>query len=244
MMKQSVNTIIIAVAVIITGFLLANGYKNRSKVADAISVTGSGEENFTSDLIVWRAGFSKKNYDLKTAYSELNKDQQTIRKYLISKGIKADELIFEAVDIQKDFVYDYDQNGQLRNTVFNGYQLTQNLKIQSKNVDGVENISREVTELIDAGVELTSYPPEYYYTKLAQLKLKMIESATTDAKNRAEKIALNAGGSLGKLKTADMGVFQITGENSSEQFSWGGNFNTSSKKKTANITIRLKYEIH
>ena len=119
-MKQNLNTIIIAVAVIITGFLLANGYKNRSKVTDAISVTGSGEENFTSDLIVWRGSFSKKNYDLKTAYSELNKDQQAIRKYLSSKGIKSDELIFEAVDIQKDFFYEYDQNGQLRNTVFNG----------------------------------------------------------------------------------------------------------------------------
>ncbi|MDR0801043.1 SIMPL domain-containing protein [Fluviicola sp.] len=243
-MKQNVNTIIIAVAVVITGFLLASGYKNRSKVADAISVTGSGEENFTSDLIVWRASFSKKNYDLKTAYNELNKDQQTIRKYLLSKGAKSEELIFEAVDIQKDFAYEYDQNGQLRNTIFNGYQLTQSLKIQSKNVDGIENISREVTELIDAGVELTSYQPEYYYTKLAQLKLKMIESATKDAKNRADKIAENAGGRLGSLKNADMGVFQITGENSSEQFSWGGNFNTSSKKKTANITIRLKYEIN
>lgn len=242
-MKQNLNTIIIAVAVIITGFLLANGYKSRSKSTDAISVVGSGEENFTSDLIVWRASFSKKNLDLKTAYSELNKDQQTIRKYLSSKGLQGDELIFEAIDIQKDFFYDYDQNGQLRNTVFNGYQLTQNVKVQSKNVNLVENVSREATELIDAGVELSSFPPEYYYTKLAQLKLKMIESATKDAKNRAEKIALNAGGDLGKLKTADMGVFQITGENSSEQFSWGGNFNTSSKKKTANITIRLKYEV-
>jgi hypothetical protein len=147
------------------------------------------------------------------------------------------------VDIQKDFYYDYDQNGALRNTIFNGYNLTQNLKVQSKNVDLIENISREVTELIDAGVELNSFAPEYYYTKLAQLKIKMIESATKDAKNRAEKIALNAGGGLGTLKSAEMGVFQITGENSSEDYTWGGNFNTSSKKKTANITIRLKYDI-
>lgn len=242
-MKNYLNTIIIALAVIITGYLLANGYKNRAKVSESISVTGAGEESFTSDLIVWRASFSKRNMDLKAAYAELNSDQKAIKAYLTKKGVKADELIFEAVDIQKDFFYEYDANGQIRNTVFNGYVLTQNLKIQSKNVDLVENVSREVTELIDAGVELNSFTPEYYYTKLAQLKVKMIEAATKDAKNRAEKIALNAGGELGGLKNAEMGVFQITGENSSEQFSWGGNFNTSSKKKTANITIRLKYEI-
>jgi hypothetical protein len=131
----------------------------------------------------------------------------------------------------------------LINTTFNGFILTQNLKVTSKKVDVVEELSRKVTELIDLGVEFNSFPPEFYYTKLAQLKLRMIESATKDAQERAAKIAENAGGELRHLKNADMGVFQITGENSSEEYSWGGSFNTSSKKKTANITIRLKYDV-
>ena len=38
-----------------------------------------------------------------------------------------------------------------------------------------------------------------------------------------------------------MGVFQITGANTNEEFSAGGNFNTSSKNKKARITIRLEY---
>lgn len=242
-MKQHLNTIIISIAVVLAGYLLANGYKNRAKSGQAISVTGMGEQNFTSDLIVWRGSFARKDMELKSAYAAVNNDQREIRSYLNSKGIKNDEIIFEAVNIQKDFFYDYDENGQLRNTIFNGYNLSQNIKVQSKNVDLVEGVSREVTELIDAGVELNSYSPEYYYTKLAQLKIKMIESATSDARERAEKIAKNSGGALGSLKNAEMGVFQITAENSSEEYSWGGNFNTSSKKKTANITVRLRYNI-
>jgi hypothetical protein len=66
-MKQHLNTAIIALAVIISGYLLAKGYKDRSKTSQSISVTGSGEENFVSDLIVWRATFSKKNLELKQA---------------------------------------------------------------------------------------------------------------------------------------------------------------------------------
>jgi uncharacterized protein len=108
----------------------------------------------------------------------------------------------------------------------------------------VESISRQVTDLLDKGVEFNSYTPEFYYTKLSELKLKMIEAATKDARERAEKIAVNAGGALGSLKHAEMGVFQITAENSSEDFSWGGSFNTSSKKKKASITVRLKYDIN
>jgi uncharacterized protein len=243
MLKNHINTILISLAVIITGYLLANGYKNRGKLGQSISVTGLGEQNFTSDLIVWRGSFSSKDMDLKRANNQLNKDMKEIRSYLKSKGLKDDEIIFEGVNIGRDYYYDYDQYGTLRNTIFNGYVLTQNLKVQSNNVDLVESISRQVTDLLDKGVEFNSYSPEFYYTKLSELKLKMIESATADARERAEKIAANAGGELGALKNAEMGVFQITAENSSEDFSWGGSFNTSSKKKNASITVRLKYEI-
>ena len=117
------------------------------------------------------------------------------------------------------------------------------MSFKLKSVDLVEQTSREVSKLIDTGIELNSYSPQYYYTKLAELKIKMIEQATQDAKNRAETIATNGGGVLGKLTYASMGVFQITAENSSDEYSWGGSFNTSSKRKTASITMRLNYEI-
>ena len=59
----------------------------------------------------------------------------------------------------------------------------------------------------------------------------------------AEKIAENGGGSLGKLMYADMGIFQITAENSSEEYEWGGTFNTVDREKTATITVKLRYEV-
>jgi len=91
--------------------------------------------------------------------------------------------------------------------------------------------------------EFNSTPPRYYYTKLADLKIEMISKATEYAKLRAEKIAENSGSSLGDLNNANMGVFQITGQNSGEDFSWSGSFNTQDKKKTASITMRLEYKI-
>jgi hypothetical protein len=71
----------------------------------------------------------------------------------------------------------------------------------------------------------------------------MIAEATKDASTRAQKIAENAGSEVGKLKTAEMGVFQIVGQNSAEEYSWGGSFNTTSKRKTASITVKLDYEV-
>ena len=74
------------------------------------------------------------------------------------------------------------------------------------------------------------------------LKIEMISKATEDARIRAEKIAENSGSTLGDLSSAKMGVFQITGQNSNEDYSWGGTYNTTSKKKTASITMKLTYE--
>jgi hypothetical protein len=216
---------------------------SKGKPDDTVAVTGLGEQSFDSDLIVWNASFSRNSYELKDAYAQLNSDLRRVKAYLKSKGITEDEMVFEAAGIEKLWSNVYDDEGNIKETTFEGYSLEQNLKISSKKVDLVENTSRQVSELIDAGIELKSAAPQYYYTKLATLKLKMIEAATKDARERAEKIAENGGGSLGKLMYADMGIFQITAENSSEEYEWGGSFNTSSRRKTASVTIRLKYAL-
>ena len=125
---------------------------------------------------------------------------------------------------------------------FTGYQLSQSLQIESKEVEKVEKISREITELLNQGIAFYSQQPRYYYTELESLKLEMIAKATEDARIRAERIAENSEAKLGDLISANMGVFQITGQNSGEDYSWGGAFNTSSKNKTASITMKLVFE--
>ena len=242
-MKNYIVAIIFGLALVMSAFFLSDAIKNRNSTADTISVTGLGSTDFTSDLIVWNSTFSKKNSELKSAYAALEHDREAIRSYLISKGVKESEIIFSSVSISKDFENTYDQNYNVRSQVFTGYTLTQSLQVESKEVEKIENVSREVTELINIGVELYSESPQYYYTKLAELKLKMIAQATQDAKLRADQIADNAGAKLGKLKKSDLGVFQIIAQNSSEEYSWGGSFNTYSKKKTATITIKLIYNI-
>ena len=244
MIKNSLNVIIIAIAIVISSYLFSNAFQNRNKSSDNISVTGSGKKDFVSDLIVWSGSFSKKSMTLKDAYSEIDSDREKIKSYLLSKGIAANEMVFSAVNFNKDFETTYNENGTLRQQLFTGFTLTQSVNIQSKEVDKIEEISRQSSELINSGVEFYSSPPEYYYTKLAELKIQMIAEATKDASSRAKSIAENANASLGNLKKSDMGVFQITGQNSSEDFSYGGSFNTQSKNKTAHITVRLAYQVN
>ena len=241
-MRSTINFVIAAVALIITSIIFSNALINRNKTSNTIAVTGLGSKDFVSDLIVWSGSFIKKNMVLKDAYTELDLDREVIKKYLLSRGIQENQVVFSAVQIDKEYNESYDRNGIRVSAEFTGYRLTQNIQIESNEVDKIEEISRKVSELINAGIEFYSNPPQYYYTKLAELKIEMIAEATKDANMRAENIAKNAESEVGNLKNASMGVFQIVAQNSSEEYSWGGSYNTSSKRKTATITVRLEYE--
>lgn len=242
-MRSHLNHLIIALAVIIAAALFSNAFINRNRKSDTISVTGLGSKDFVSDLIVWSGSFNRKSLSLKEAYAALDTDRENISRYLTSKGIKPEEIVFFAVNINQQFDDVYNDQGRRINSVFTGYLLSQQVQVESRDVNKVENISREVSELINSGVEFYSNSPQYYYTKLAELKVEMIAEATRDAYTRAQKIAENAGGKVGDLKNATMGVFQIVAQNSSEDYSWGGSFNTAAKNKTATITMRLEYNV-
>ncbi|MBI3138953.1 MAG: SIMPL domain-containing protein [Sphingobacteriales bacterium] len=242
-MKNYITPFIIALAIVTGVLLLGNAYKYKFKATETISVTGLAETNFVSDQIVWTGNYSRKTMDLKSAYAQLKDDENRIRKYLQGKGVSGAEMVFSAISIDKEFSNRYDENGRMTGSDFTGYNLKQNVTVDSKDIEKVEKISREVTELIESGIEFNSSSPSYYYTKLSELKIDLLAKASADAKQRAETIAKNSGSSLGAIRKANMGVFQITGQNSDEDYSYGGAFNTSSKNKTASITIKIDYAV-
>jgi len=242
-MKNNLTATIFGLAIVIAAYVLGYSFMNRNKTDGTISVTGLGNADFTSDLIVWEGSFSEENINLQQAYNDLEKDKKIISDYLFSKGITAEELVFNAVNSIKDTRGKYSSEGKYMGEEFLGYVLTQSIQINSNDVEKVETVSREITELLNKGIQFYSQAPRYYYTKLADLKIEMISKATEDARTRAEQIAVNSGGKLGKLISAKMGIFQITGQNSNEDYSWGGTYNTESKEKTASITMKLDYQV-
>lgn len=240
-MKNYLPTAIIALSIIIGLWIIGNAYNYKFRTSETISVTGLAETDFTSNLIVWNGAFNRNSIELKTAYASLKEDESVIKEYLNSKGIVDSNIVFSSVTVTKNFQRKFDDKGNEISTEFTGYTLTGNVKVESTDIERVEKLSREITELLEKGIELTSNAPEYYYTKLNELKIDLLAKASQDSKVRAETIANNSGGSLGGIKKATMGVFQITGKNSNEDYSYGGAFNTSNKLKTASITLKVDY---
>lgn len=231
----------IVCVIILTQSFLA--YKGKSG-SEGITATGSASCDFESDLIVWRGSFSAFAETTDSAYKTIKHDAQMVKEYLEENGIQESEMVFNSVNISKHYNSIYNAEGNYVGDELIGYDLFQDVSVSSTDVDKVEKISRDITGLIESGIEFTSDSPEYYYTKLDELKLQLIEDATKNAKERIGLIAVGAGSHEGDLLEASLGVFQITARNSAaEEYSYGGTFNTSSRSKTATITVRLNYAV-
>ena len=233
--------ICIAVATIVSSVILSGGILKVMKFTrEQISVTGSATKEIRSDYIVWDGQFSRRETDLKTAYSNLKSDLDKVKAYLNSKGVREDELTIWQVDTQT--VYKKNEKGNDTNDI-QGYRLSQGVQIRSYDVEKIDKVTKEVTELIDQGIEFTSPAPQYFYTKLDELKIEMLAKATENAKQRAESMVKATGNRIGFMRNAKMGVFQITPVTSTDVSDWGVNDTTSYDKKVmAVVTVSFAIE--
>ena len=240
---KNINGIWIGICLIVCAGILAGSYTYKYRVQNTVVVTGLGETEFTSDLIVWRGWIVAEDYDMVKGYAQIERSKKKVFDYITAKGIDSSAVVFQFENVNKQYESLYAEDGRYAGQRFTGYQLRQEFCVESKDVDAVENVSREISSLIAQGVQLEVMQPDYYYTKLDDVKLSLIEKATADARSRAEKIASQSGGKLGKLTSAKMGVFQITGANTNEEYTAGGSFNTFSRNKKARITMKLEYRV-
>lgn len=240
-----VTALIIGLSIVISCIALAIGLTHfRSESSHVITATGSASTDFEADVIIWRGYFSASAYTSKEAYDKIKNDAGAVKAYLTENGLTDEEIVFNSVDIMRTYRDNYDDNGNYIGSEPEGYQLSQSIVVTSSNLDTVEKISRDISSLLDEGVELTSYSPEYYYTGLEELKLDLIDKASANTKERIDIIAKNSGANLGKLNNSSLGVFQITAQNSgTSNYSYDGAFDTTSRYKTATITVKLEYDL-
>jgi hypothetical protein len=233
--------ICIAVATIVSSVILSGGFLKVMKFTrEQINVTGSATKVIRSDYIVWIGSVSKREANLKTAYMNLSEDMEKTKQYILSKGIAEKELTIYQVTTET--VYKKNDKGNDTNDI-QGYRLSQTIEIKSKEVDKVTQIAMGATELIDQNIQFESGMPEYFYTKLDELKLEMLAKATENAKARAANMAKATGNKIGFMRSARMGVFQITPITSTDVADFGINDTSSLEKKVmAVVTVSFAIE--
>lgn len=229
--------------IMISAWLLARGIMRFREGQPQINVTGLAEKQITSDLIVWNITINSKSDTRANAYSDFKKTSRRVREYLSANGIPDSILSLSSVDILPETKSLFDPKTQQYMQMDDGYRVSQTLTVRSKNLGRVESVYQKISELYNEGLNFSSSAPLYYYTRLSDLKMEMLNKASENAYERAQTIAKGSNSSIGSIVSSSMGVFQIVGLNSNEEYSWGGTFNTSSKEKVASITVRTSYQV-
>ena len=228
------------VATITSTVILSKGLLQMKKYSEqVVKVTGSAEKNIISDAIVWRLSFSRRDVKMVGAFDLIKEDLKIVKDYLMGKGVKESEII--VAPVATIVLYKKNEKGNDTNEI-EGYILAQEIEIRSSDVVKITEVSRQATELIEKGLEVISQSPEYFYTKLPELKLAMLSDATENAKKRAESMAKASGNKIGSIRSARMGVFQITPVNSFDVSDYGMNDTTSLEKKV-NAVVNVEFAI-
>ena len=225
----------LVVATTIGGWFFVKGKRGDQ----TITVTGSARKRITSDLVVWRSAISYQAPTLSEAYRLLSEAVPRVKAYMVSKGIAENQITVSSISSQT--LHGRNSDG-IETSEITGYTLRQELSVRSTEVEKIGQIAREATELINQGILLESMAPEYLYTKLGDLKIEMLAEAAKDAKRRAEQIAQSTDSSIGTVRTARMGVLQITAADSTDVSDSGMN-DTSSLEKDITAVVNIGFAV-
>jgi hypothetical protein len=177
--------------------------------------------------------------DLQAAYRELEQDSTRLRAMLQQVAGDAATVGESAVTSRTQYVV---AASGVQTGAVAGYELERSFELSSKDVALVARVAREASALISEGVNVNSWPPQYFYEDLNAIKVQLIGAATRDAQARAEQFASNSGVEVGPLRSASQGVFQITRPNSTETADYGS-YDTTTVEKVVKAVVTVEYSV-
>ncbi len=205
-----IKTIIVSLAILIAGFFIGNMHKTGKKYDRYVQVKGLSEKEVKADLAVWPINISFAGNDLKSLKNQIEKQNEEVYNFFISQGFKENELTkgtTNIFDVQADRYNSNSMNREFR------YVAKSEFTIRTANIPRLQNALSESLELISKGILLGSKnqwrPIEYMFTGLNKIKPSMIEEATKNAREVAEKFATDSNAKVGKIRVARQGLFTI-----------------------------------
>lgn len=201
---------LVAAGLVGAGWLAGDGVA-RARLGDRfVTVKGVAEEDVEADLAVWNLQFTAGGNDLGAVQRTIARNLELTFSFLEERGVARD-----LVSVQGIRVVDAAANPYQQGPVTNRFSVTQSVTVRSEEPYVIQEASRDVGALVEAGVVLVSGQeygpggPTYIFRGLNDVKPDMIARATARAREAAREFARDSGSRLGGIRRANQGVFQI-----------------------------------
>jgi hypothetical protein len=175
----------------------------------AVTVKELSEREVPADIAIWPITFQEAGNDLNNLFSSIQEKNALIVDFLKNLGFKTEE-----ISVSPPGILDKQAAGYSGSDTFKfRYSGDSTITVYSQNVD---NIREAMNRLVELGKQSIAFvrqgyqaQTEFIFTKLNDIKPAMIEEATKNAREVAEKFARDSNSSLGKIKKANQGQFSI-----------------------------------
>jgi len=201
---------ILALGLIITGWVLGSSVIRFKKLDRSVVVKGLAEMEVGANLAVWPITFNEASNNLSELQATLERKQKIILTFLQDLGFTEKEITIGMISISDQKANMYGGNDQYHEFRYIGRaQLT----VRTEQIDRMTQAINKLTDLVGQGIVLNQDQymgqVQYLYTDLNSIKPAMIESATKNAREAADKFASDSKSKVGKIKKATQGLFTI-----------------------------------
>lgn len=233
------NTHVVAACILglafILGTVVIGTYMYRIRALDnTISVSGSTREKVVSDSAKLTIKIEKVSTArlIKSNYQEITRTVDSVKSFITTSGVPESQITIGALTSFED----YNPNNQIEKK----YLLSQLVTISSTDVYLLDRLAKEIPLQSTENSMVTVQSLEFFYSKLADMRVSLIGKAIEDAKARAQ--SLTFGGKVGKLKSAGTGVTQVVPVNSTDVSDYG-TYDTSTIEKEVIITVKASFVV-
>lgn len=175
-----------------------------------VTVKGLSEREYIADQVIWPIQFVDAGNDLTALYENIEANSKTVASFLEQNNIEKREIALGKPEITDKLAQQYGGNEGAKFR----YSAVQTVTVYSNDVEKVRELMQQIGALVKSGIVLTSQSyqaqPDYIFSRLNEVKPSMIEEATVNAREVAEKFAKDSNSALGKIKRANQGRFSIS----------------------------------
>ncbi|HTT59320.1 MAG TPA: SIMPL domain-containing protein [Acidimicrobiales bacterium] len=233
-----VGSLLLAVALVIGLMAVGRGVSVRGSNT-GITITGEASASVSANQVIWTLTAQEIAPTAQEAVSEVAADVKSLSAYLQRGGIDVSKLVLSGVSTSDNEQY---INGNPTGKILN-YQASRNVTVNSDNVYLIQKLSQGIGQVLETGANIDSSGPQYYVSTLQKLRPRLIAAAMRDAKARAIALVSATGGTVGSVRSARSGPFQVNAVGSVEVSS-GGVYDTTTIRKTVSTTVTVVFNLN
>jgi hypothetical protein len=213
------------------GYFIGEGISGRKSGSRIISVKGLSEKEVAASVATWTIGYAVNGNDLGEINKKLAENTQAVLAFLKEASFAETDM-----SVQPPSLHDTSMDAREKDSPPppERYRADQSVLLRTSKVDAIKPALASASKLMVSGVLLSGKAePNYIFNQLNEIKPGMIQEATKNARIAAEQFSRDSQTTLGKLRSATQGWFQVENRDAA-----------TPERKVVRVVVDVEYEIN